>query len=111
MRVLDAAAAAHAPPFAPLIAALRERFAAGCEVPPRHVHPIRGDGGRRLTSLLMPARAKSGALRHEHMRGTLEMLARGQADGRRSNGERTIFRPVGTALEGLAAAELAVGGA
>lgn len=55
MRVLDAPAVARALPFAPLIAALRERFAAGCEVPPRHVHQIEGAGGHVLTSLLMPA--------------------------------------------------------
>lgn len=55
MRLLDAAAVARALPFAPLIAALRERFAAGCEVPPRHVHQIPGADGQTLTSLLMPA--------------------------------------------------------
>ena len=53
----------------------------------------------------------SGALRREHMRGTLEMLVRGQVDGRRSNDERTVFKSVGTALEDLAAAMLAVDGA
>ena len=50
MQILDAAATARALPFGPLIAALRTRFAAGCSVPPRHVHPIGG-----MTSLLMPA--------------------------------------------------------
>ena len=50
MRILDAAATARALPFGALIAALRARFAAGCTVPPRHVHQI-GD----TTSLLMPA--------------------------------------------------------
>ena len=42
MLVLDAAAVACALPFDRLIAALRERFAAGCQVPPRHVHEIHG---------------------------------------------------------------------
>jgi ornithine cyclodeaminase/alanine dehydrogenase-like protein (mu-crystallin family) len=60
VRVLDAAAVAAALPFDRLIAALRERFAAGCEVPPRHVHQIRGAHGETLTSLLMPAWTTSG---------------------------------------------------
>ena len=55
MRVLDAAAVARALPFDRLIAALRERFAAGCTVPPRHVHQIDSAPGEALTSLLMPA--------------------------------------------------------
>lgn len=55
MRILDAAATAQALPFGALIAALRERFAAGCSVPPRHVHEIRPPQGEALTSLLMPA--------------------------------------------------------
>jgi len=40
------------------------------------------------------------------VRSTLEDLARGQATGRRSAQERTIFKSVGTALEDLAAAIL-----
>lgn len=50
MRVFDAAATREALPFERLIPALREMFAAGCEVPGRHVHRI-----GELTSLLMPA--------------------------------------------------------
>lgn len=50
MRVFDAAATRDALPFERLIPALRTMFAAGCEVPARHVHQI-GD----VTSLLMPA--------------------------------------------------------
>jgi ornithine cyclodeaminase len=38
--------------------------------------------------------------------GTLEALCRGQAAGRRNDGERTVFKSVGTALEDLAAAVL-----
>lgn len=51
MRSLDAAAVRAALPFPALVAALRRAFAAGAEVPPRHVHTI-GDAG---VSLLMPA--------------------------------------------------------
>jgi ornithine cyclodeaminase len=63
MQIIDAAATRSALPFDRLVSALRERFAAGCETPPRHVHEIAnplGDAGgdaaaRRMTSLLMPA--------------------------------------------------------
>ncbi|MFM6985912.1 MAG: ornithine cyclodeaminase family protein [Hydrogenophaga sp.] len=63
MKVFDAAATEAALPFTDLIAALRERFAAGCEVPQRHVHEIvnppgetgQDAAGRRMTSLIMPA--------------------------------------------------------
>jgi ornithine cyclodeaminase len=55
MRILDAAATAQALPFGALIAALRARFAAGCTVPPRHLHEIAGPQGGAMTSLLMPA--------------------------------------------------------
>lgn len=63
MQVFDAAATHAALPFDALISALRERFAAGCEVPARHVHEIvnpLGEAGqdaasRRLSSLIMPA--------------------------------------------------------
>jgi ornithine cyclodeaminase len=55
MRILDAAATARALPFDRLIAALRKRFAAGCTVPPRHVHEVGRPGGAPMTSLLMPA--------------------------------------------------------
>lgn len=40
------------------------------------------------------------------VKGTLAMLSRGQAIGRCSPGERTVFKSVGTALEDLAAAIL-----
>jgi ornithine cyclodeaminase len=60
MRILDAAATARALPFGALIAALRARFAAGCTVPPRHVHEITGPQGGAMTSLLMPAWAFAG---------------------------------------------------
>jgi len=40
------------------------------------------------------------------VRGTLATLARGEASGRRSEAERTVFKSVGTALEDLAAAIL-----
>jgi len=47
-----------------------------------------------------------GVLRAEEVRGTLASLARGQAQGRGSPAERTVFKSVGTALEDLAAAML-----
>jgi ornithine cyclodeaminase/alanine dehydrogenase-like protein (mu-crystallin family) len=50
MCVFDAAATRDALPFERLIPALRDLFAAGCEVPARHVHTV-----GELTSLLMPA--------------------------------------------------------
>ena len=40
------------------------------------------------------------------VRGTLATLSRGEAPGRRSPAERTVFKSVGTALEDLAAAVL-----
>jgi ornithine cyclodeaminase len=46
------------------------------------------------------------AFRHEDVRGTLAALARGEAAGRTSHEERTVFKSVGTALEDLAAAIL-----
>lgn len=51
MQFLDAAALRAALPFPALVAALRRAFAAGAEVPQRHLHAI-GDAG---VSLLMPA--------------------------------------------------------
>ncbi|UUX97162.1 ornithine cyclodeaminase family protein [Aquabacterium sp. J223] len=42
------------------------------------------------------------------VRGTLSSLARGEAPGRRSDEERTVFKSVGTALEDLTAARLAI---
>lgn len=55
MQVLDAAATRAALPFARLVPALREMFASGCEVPPRHVHEIATPGAGHFTSLIMPA--------------------------------------------------------
>ena len=71
MRIFDAPATAAALPFERLIAALRERFAAGASVPPRHVHnidnPAASDAAATgaapltspltspITSLIMPA--------------------------------------------------------
>ncbi|MCU0814553.1 MAG: ornithine cyclodeaminase family protein [Burkholderiaceae bacterium] len=54
MLTFDAAATCEALPFDRLVPALRDLFAAGCEVPPRHVHEIAG-AGSTLTSLIMPA--------------------------------------------------------
>jgi len=47
-----------------------------------------------------------GVLRAGDVRGTLARLARGEAEGRRTAQERTVFKSVGTALEDLAAAIL-----
>ena len=52
-----------------------------------------------------------GVLRAEDVRGTLAGLSRGQAAGRASGTERTVFKSVGTALEDLAAAILVYEGA
>ncbi|CAN5787851.1 ornithine cyclodeaminase family protein [soil metagenome] len=51
MRIIDSSATRRHLAFAPLIAALRSLFVAGCEVPLRHTHRI-ADAG---TVLLMPA--------------------------------------------------------
>ena len=87
MQILDAAATRDALPFERLIPALRAMFAAGCTVPPRHVHEVAAPGGGRFTSLIMPAGLE------------------GRYDGTKTL-ERTIFESVGTALEDLAAAML-----
>lgn len=55
MKIFDAAATARALPFERLVPALRDRFAQGCEVPPRHVHEVPVPGGTPFTSLIMPA--------------------------------------------------------
>jgi ornithine cyclodeaminase len=56
MRFVDAADTARLLPFTPLIAALRNRFAAGCEVPLRHTHSIADAAAQPAgTVLLMPA--------------------------------------------------------
>jgi ornithine cyclodeaminase len=54
-QLFDTAAVAAALPFDRLVAALREAFAAGAEVPARHVHRLPDGAGGELTSLLMPA--------------------------------------------------------
>jgi ornithine cyclodeaminase len=51
---------------------------------------------------------EAGVIRKEDIRGDLFTLCRGEAPGRRDPGEITLFKSVGTALEDLAAAELAV---
>ena len=55
MRVFDATATREALAFDRLIPALRDMFAKGCQVPPRHVHEIGPAGAERVTSLIMPA--------------------------------------------------------
>lgn len=56
MQVFDAQATRDALAFERLIPALRAMFAAGCEVPPRHVHRIELPGdAEAVTSLVMPA--------------------------------------------------------
>ncbi|GAA6142873.1 ornithine cyclodeaminase family protein [Hydrogenophaga sp. 5NK40-0174] len=59
MKIFDAQATRDALPFDRLIQQLRERFIAGCEVPPRQVLELpaaNGPGeGSKLTSLIMPA--------------------------------------------------------
>jgi len=55
MKFFAAQATCDALPFARLTVALRELFASGCEVPPRHVHTIAAPDGSVMTSLLMPA--------------------------------------------------------
>lgn len=51
MKHIDAASTAAALGFGPLISALENMFASGCEVPVRHSHQVGAD----LTMLLMPA--------------------------------------------------------
>ena len=55
MRIFDAIATRDALPFERLVPALRAMFAAGCAMPPRHVHDIAAPDGARMTSLIMPA--------------------------------------------------------
>jgi ornithine cyclodeaminase len=50
-----------------------------------------------------------GVISAASVRGTLSTLARSETSGRTSTGERTVFKAVGTALEDLAAAMLALG--
>lgn len=63
MLVFDAEATRRALPYPALIEALRNRFAAGCEVPPRHVHALAGaDGQPAGSTLIMPAWVPGGRL-------------------------------------------------
>lgn len=63
MKVFDADATRAALPAGALIDALRAMFAAGCEVPARHVHAIADAAGASAgTLLLMPAWAPGGVL-------------------------------------------------
>ena len=55
MQIFDADATRDALPYAALIAALRQAFAAGCELPPRQVLGLADASGTALTSLIMPA--------------------------------------------------------
>jgi ornithine cyclodeaminase len=48
----------------------------------------------------------AGSLRAEDVQATLAQLCRGERAGRRSDGERTVFKAVGNALEDLCAATL-----
>ncbi len=50
-----------------------------------------------------------GVLRREAIAGSLSSLCRGETQGRRDRAEITLFKSVGTALEDLAAAVLALG--
>lgn len=52
---INAATTRHHLGFAPLVAALRQMFIGGCEVPLRHTHRIGPDGPAAGTLLLMPA--------------------------------------------------------
>jgi ornithine cyclodeaminase len=61
MRHFDARAVTTASPFPALVAALRQAFADGCEVPPRQVLAISDASGQPCgTTLLMPAWRRGG---------------------------------------------------
>jgi len=62
MRQFDAGAVATALPFARLVPALRDAFAAPANVPPRHVHSIAQAGQAQGTVLIMPAWSDAGFL-------------------------------------------------
>jgi ornithine cyclodeaminase/alanine dehydrogenase-like protein (mu-crystallin family) len=55
MQHFDAQATRAALPFDRLIAALRDLFVSGCEVPLRHTHTLTADDGMPGTLLIMPA--------------------------------------------------------
>ncbi|ABC23664.1 ornithine cyclodeaminase family protein [Rhodospirillum rubrum] len=60
MRMIDADAVRRCLPWPALIDALSARFAAGCEAPVRHHHPMTLPGEPEATLLLMPAWALDG---------------------------------------------------
>ena len=62
---------------------------------------------REAGDIVQPLR--SGALARDGIAGDLFGLVRGTCAGRRAPGEITLFKSVGSALEDLAAAELAIG--
>jgi ornithine cyclodeaminase/alanine dehydrogenase-like protein (mu-crystallin family) len=63
MLLLDAAALRARLPYGPLVQALRARFVAGCEVPPRQVHAVAAaDGSAAGSVLVMPAWRAGGRL-------------------------------------------------
>lgn len=63
VKLIDAAATRAALPFDALIPALRDMFAAGCEVPLRHTHALADPSGAPAgTLLLMPAWQPGGYL-------------------------------------------------
>jgi ornithine cyclodeaminase len=64
-----------------------------------------GEALKKSGDLLGPM--ARGVFTAQDLRGTLASLARGEARGRASPQERTVFKSVGTALEDLAAAILA----
>jgi ornithine cyclodeaminase/alanine dehydrogenase-like protein (mu-crystallin family) len=55
LRQINAPAVEAALPFGTLVPALRQAFAAGAEVPARHVHTMPDGADEDVTSLLMPA--------------------------------------------------------
>ena len=55
MKQFDAHSTRAALPFTALIAAIERMFAAGCDVPPRHVHKIGSGQDEQGTVLIMPA--------------------------------------------------------
>lgn len=61
---------------------------------------------REAGDIVQPLR--SGVLAREDIRGDLFALCRGEAAGRRDAAQITLFKSVGTALEDLAAAQLAL---
>jgi ornithine cyclodeaminase len=65
----------------------------------------RAGAGKEAGDIVQPLR--SGVLTEAAIAGDLFELARGQATGRRSADEITLFKSVGTAIEDLAAAERA----